>query len=479
MKEFTSHALNVATGEGARYADIRIIDHREQVLSVKNGNVDGIGDQFSQGFGVRVLVGDSWGFAASAYLDRAEIERVARLAVDVARASAQVPGERVDLGSPVKSTGTYTTPVEIDPFSVSLEQKLDLLFRADQIMRRNPAVRVSEANTIAVRNQKFFSNTDGAFVEQIIYESGGAIAATAVTDTEVQIRSHPNSFRYQGTGGWEYVKNADFVGNAERVASEAVALLGADLCPTKETALILDSSQLALQIHESCGHPTELDRVFGTEAAFAGRSFLTTDKRNHFRYGSDIVNLTADSVRPTGLGTFGWDDEGVPASSTPLVRNGEFVGYLMSRETASKLSLQSNGCMRADGWNRIPLIRMTNVSIEAGTWEFEDIIADTDDGIFMETNRSWSIDDMRLNFQFGTEVGYEIKGGKRGRLLKNCTYAGITPDFWKSCDAIANAKHWRLWGTPNCGKGEPMQTMGTGHGASPARFRNVKVGVFR
>src|ERR1051326_1998013 len=254
MKEFTSHALNVATGEGARYADIRIIDHREQVLSVKNGNVDGIGDQFSQGFGVRVLVGDSWGFAASAYLDRTEIERVARLAVDVARASAQVPGERVDLGSPVKSTGTYTTPVEIDPFSVSLEQKLDLLFRADQIMRRNPAVRVSEANrseerrggeessdvcssdlttpveidpfsvsleqkldllfradqimrrnpavrvseanTIAVRNQKFFSNTDGAFVEQIIYESGGAIAATAVTDTEVQIRSHPNSFRY-------------------------------------------------------------------------------------------------------------------------------------------------------------------------------------------------------------------------------------------------------------------------------------------
>jgi TldD protein len=275
------------------------------------------------------------------------------------------------------------------------------------------------------------------------------------------------------------VTDADFAGNAERVAEEAVALLSADVCPSKETTLILDGSQLALQIHESCGHPSELDRVFGTEAAFAGRSFLTTEKRNNFRYGSDIVNLTADSVRPRGLGTFGWDDEGVPASSTPLVRNGEFVGYLMSRETASQLGLESNGCMRADGWNRIPLIRMTNVSIEAGTWKVEDIIADTDDGIFMETNRSWSIDDMRLNFQFGTEIGYEIKVGKRGRLLKNCTYAGITPDFWKSCDAIANAQHWRLWGTPNCGKGEPMQTIGTGHGAAPARFRNVKVGVFR
>src|SRR3989475_3333111 len=443
MKEFTSHALNIAIAEGARYADIRILDDREQVVSVKNGNVDGIGDQYSQGFGIRVLVGNSWGFASSAYLEKAEIERVTHLAVKIAKASARVPGEPLDLGKPVTSVGKYTTPIKIDPFSISLEQKLDLLFRADEIMRRNPGVKVSEGNVISIRDHKFFANTEGAFTEQIIYESGGAISATAVSDTEVQIRSHPNSFRYQGTGGWEYITDFDFVGNAERVAAEAVALLTADVCPSKETTLILDSSQLALQIHQSCGHPTELDRVFGTEAAFAGRSFLTTEKRSNFRYGSDMVNLTADSVRATGLGTFGWDDEGVPASSTPLVRNGEFVGYLMSRETASKLALESNGCMRAEGWNRIPLIRMTNVSLEPGTWELDDIIADTDDGILMDTNRSWSIDDMRLNFQFGTEIGHEIKGGKRVRLLKNCTYAGITPDFWKSCDAIGNSRHWR------------------------------------
>src|SRR5262245_52915671 len=479
MRELLEHALDIARLKSARYADIRIVDRREQVVSVKNGNVDGIGDQASLGFGIRVLVNNSWGFASSAFFSKAEIERVASLAAKIAKASATVSGERVDLGEPVASRGKYTTPIQIDPFTISLEEKLDLLFRADAIIRRNAGVKVAEANVIAVRNHKFFANTEGAFLEQIIYESGGAIAATAVSDTEVQIRSHPNSFRYQGTGGWEYVTNADFVGNAERVAEEAVKLLFADVCPSKETTLILGSSQLALQIHESCGHPTELDRVYGTEAAFAGRSFLTTDKRNNFRYGSDIVNLTADSVRATGLGTFGWDDEGVSASSTPLVKNGDFVGYLMSRETASQLGLSSNGCMRADGWNRIPLIRMTNVSLEPGTWETDEIIADTDDGIYMDTNRSWSIDDMRLNFQFGTEVGYEIKNGKRGRLLKNCTYAGITPDFWNSCDAIANQKHWILWGTPNCGKGEPMQTMGTGHGASPARFRKVKVGVFR
>jgi TldD protein len=479
MKDLIDHALNIAKLKWARYADIRIIDRREQVVSVKNGNVDGIGDQNSQGFGVRVLVNNSWGFASSSYLNKAEIERVTALAVQIANASSVVPGERVDLGDQVKTVGSYTTPLKVDPFTVSLEKKLDLLFAADAIMRRNSGVKVVESNVIAVRNQKVFGNTDGAFLDQVIYECGGAIAATAVNDTEVQVRSYPNSFRYQGTAGWEYVTNADFVGNAERVAEESLKLLFADVCPAKTTTLILGSSQLALQIHESCGHPTELDRVYGTEAAFAGRSFLTTDKRNNFRYGSEIVNLTADSVRPTGLGTFGWDDEGIPASATALVKDGQFVGYLMSRETASKLGLKSNGCMRAEGWNRIPLIRMTNVSLEPGLWEFEDIIADTDDGILMETNRSWSIDDVRLNFQFGTEVGYEIKNGKRGRLLKNCTYGGITPDFWSSCDAIANGKYWTLWGTPNCGKGEPMQTMGTGHGASPARFRNVKVGIFK
>jgi TldD protein len=479
LKDFTSRALNLAALRGARYADIRILMTRQQAASVKNGNVEGVGDTESQGFGIRVLVGNSWGFASSATIRNDEIDRVTDLAIAIARASARVPGDAVDLGPAVTSTGQYHTPVTIDPFSPSVEEKLALLFRADELIRRNKQVKVAESNILAVRHDKVFANSDGAYLEQTLFETGGAIAATAVTDQEVQIRSHPNSFRYQGTGGWEYILNADFPGNAERVADEAVALLSADVCPNKETTLILGSSQVALQIHESCGHPTELDRVFGTEAAFAGRSFLTTDKRNRFKYGSDIVNLTADSVRPTGLGTFGWDDEGSPASSSPLVKDGGFVGYLMSRETASRLGLQSNGCMRAESWNRIPLIRMTNISLEPGTWEFDDIIADTDDGIFIDTNRSWSIDDMRLNFQFGTEIGWEIRKGKRTRMLKNCTYAGITPDFWNSCDAIANRKHWIMWGTPNCGKGEPGQVMGTGHGASPARFRDVRVGVFQ
>jgi len=479
MKDFASRAIDTASMLGARYADVRIMTNRNQSISAKNGKVEGLGDFESTGFGVRVLVGDAWGFASSAEISAAEIDRVTALAIETAKASAKVPGNTVDLGRPVTSTGSYVTPLRIDPFSVSLETKLALLLDADAQIRRNPNVKVSEGSVLSVRRDKVFANSEGALVQQTIFETGGSISATAVEGNEIQVRSYPHSFRQQGTGGWEYILDADYSGNAERIAAESVALLTADACPSLNTTLILGSSQLALQIHESCGHPAELDRVFGTEAAFAGRSFLTTEKLNGFRYGSNLVNLTADSISATGLGTFGWDDEGIPASRTPLVRDGVFSGYLMSRETASTLGLQSNGCMRAEGWNRIPLIRMANVSLEPGTWELDDMIGDTDDGIYMETNRSWSIDDMRYNFQFGTEIGYEIKKGKLGRLLRNCTYAGITPEFWSSCDAVANAQHWKLWGTPNCGKGEPMQTMGTGHGAAPGRFRNVRVGVFR
>ncbi|MFB0545702.1 MAG: TldD/PmbA family protein, partial [Anaerolineae bacterium] len=322
--------------------------------------------------------------------------------------------------------------------------------------------------------------SEGSFIEQEIVESGGGLEATAVDGGEVQKRSYPNSFgRHQGTAGYEFIEAMDLAGHAERVGAEAVALLTAPQCPSMVTTLILGGAQLALQVHESCGHPIELDRVFGTEASYAGTSFLTTDKLGAFRYGSEVVNITADATIPRGLGTFGYDDEGVKAQRTPIVRQGLFVGYLTSRETATLLGQTSNGAMRADGWNRIPLIRMTNINLEPGEWDFEDLLADTDEGIYMEMNKSWSIDDKRLNFQFGTEVAYEIKGGELGQLYKNATYTGLTPQFWGSCDAVCDERHWQVWGTPNCGKGQPSQTAHVGHGTAPARFRNVRVGVMK
>jgi TldD protein len=370
--------------------------------------------------------------------------------------------------------------VSKDPFAVALEDKLALLLAADEAMRRVRGVRVSEANLAFLRETKLFVSTEGARVEQVLVESGAGLEATAVGDGELQKRSYPNSFgRHQGTAGYEFVEALDLVGHAQATAEEAVALLSAPTCPSGVMTLIIGGSQLALQVHESCGHPTELDRVFGSEASYAGTSFLTPEKLGTFRYGSPLVNLTADATLPGGLGTFGFDDEGVPAQRAPLVREGIFVGYLTSRETAARLGQRSNGTMRADGWNRMPIIRMTNINLEPGAWALRDLIADTDEGLFIDTNKSWSIDDKRLNFQFGTEVAYEIKNGRLGRLFKNATYTGITPQFWGSCDAICGPAEWRIWGTPNCGKGQPSQVAHVGHGTAPARFRNVQVGVMR
>ena len=479
MDDFLTRALDLATVQGASYSDVRLVETKQERFIVRSGAVDTLSNDESLGIGVRVLVNGSWGFASTNILSPTEVDRITDLAVQIAKASAQSSNGPVSLGPPVTSKGVYTTPIQIDPFTISLEDKLGLLLEADRQMDSVKGISARTGNLIFIKEHKTFANSEGAHVEQTIYEAGGGLMATARGNGEVQRRSYPQSMRQQGCAGWEFVESMDLVGNAERIATEAVELLSAKHCPSGITTLIVGASQLGLQIHESCGHAIELDRVLGSEAAYAGTSFLTTDKLNNFKYGSEQINITAGSVRLPGLGSYGWDDEGVPAQSTPVVENGHFTGYLTSRETASGLGLTPNGSMRAASWNRIPLIRMTNVSLEPGNWELEDLIADTDDGILMEMNRSWSIDDRRFNFQFGTEIGYEIKNGKLGQILRNCTYTGITPEFWNSCDAVCNDKLWTMWGIPNCGKGQPGQIGHTGHGAAPARFRNVRVGVMK
>lgn len=479
MNDFLLRAIDRALQRGADYADVRIVHTVTQHLVLTNGTVDTIALDESLGIGVRVLSGGGWGFASSRELTAIEIDRVTDMACQIAAASALVQADvPTSLGPAVKSQGSYTTPIMIDPFNISLEDKLSLLAAADQGLARVPGLVVRRSSLVAIKETKHFANTDGAFTTQTLYEVGGGIVAIAAGDNEVQTRSYPNSTGgLHVAAGWEAVLRWDLPGNAERIANEAVQLLSAAPCPRGlATTLILGSAQLAMQIHESCGHAVELDRVFGTEAAYAGTSFLSTDKLHHFRYGSDWVNLTADATQPEGLGTAGWDDEGIPAQRIPLVESGRFVGYLMSRETAARLDLPSNGCMRASGWNRIPLIRMPNVHLEPGDWTLDALIADTDDGIYMEQNRSWSIDEQRYNFQFGTEMSYEIKRGKLGRMLRNGSYSGLTPEFWRSCDAVCNRDHWQVWSVVRCGKGQPSQTVRTGHGAAPARFRNVQLG---
>ncbi len=480
-RDLAARALETARVRGATYADVRVVHREVEDIVVRNGQLEAVTLSDGAGFNVRALADGAWGFAASQVLSAAEADRVAALAVTIARASALVKDGDVRLAELTPVQGTYRTPIEIDPFAVALGERVDLLLRADAAMRQVRGLRTTRATTEIRRETKFFASSEGAAIEQTLYETGCGIEAAAVGGGELQRRSYPNSGgRHQNTAGWEFVLKQDLVGNAPRVAEEAVALLSAKPCPRDvRTTVILSGNQVALQVHESCGHPIELDRVLGAEAAFAGTSFLTPDRLGAFRYGSEHVSVQIDAVLPGGLGTFGFDDEGVAASRSWAVREGLFVGYLMSRETAARLGLPSNGTMRADGWARLPLIRMTNVSLMPGAWRLEDLIADTDEGIFMDTNRSWSIDDRRLNFQFGTEIAWEIRGGKLGAMLRNPTYTGLTPEFWGACDAVCGERNWVMWGTPNCGKGQPGQSAHTGHGAAPARFRNVRVGVMR
>ena len=483
MKELASWALNVCNASGVQYAEARVVDERQRALATKNGKIGTASDAESLGIGIRVLADGAWGFAATEDLTRVGVETAAASALEIARASATVKEKDVQLAPEKAYVDAWTSECKVDPFTISIEQNLDLLMRIDAELRGVEGVTLAETNLNFRRYEQWFFNTEGSDIHQLIHQTGAGYAAYSFEGTEIQKRSYPNSFGGQWQNkGYELIDELKLVENARRIAEETVALHKADQCPEGVYDIVLDSSQLGLQIHESVGHPIELDRVLGMEANFAGTSFLTLDKLNNLRYGSDLVNVVADATEShgPGLGTFKYDDEGVPAQCTPIIKDGQFRGYLSSRDTAHMIGLaRSGGTMRAEGWNRVPMIRMTNISILPGEkpLTLDQLIASTDHGIFFKTNRSWSIDDKRYNFQFGTEIGWEIKGGKLTRMLKNPSYSGITTEFWNSMDAICSRDQWTLWGTPNCGKGQPQQVMGTGHGASPARFRKVKVGT--
>jgi TldD protein len=480
MKQIALNALDAVARRGADYADARAMETLERDLSTKNGKAANVSSGVSRGVGIRVLASGCWGFAATDDLTADGIEAAAQLALDIARSGAVAKKHDVALAPEEKYVAEWVAPCRIDPFSIPVDQNLAVLLALDTELRRNPGVTMAEASMVFNRRRQVFASTLGSVIDQTRVTSGAGFSALTYKDGEIQKRSYPNSFGGQHQlKGYELVEELRMQENAARIADEAVALHAADQCPEGTFDLILDSSQLGLQIHESVGHPIELDRVLGTEANYAGMSFLTLDKLNNLRYGSDIVNVVCDA-RPEhgpGLGTFAFDDEGVPAQGTDIIRGGQFVGYMTSRETARVVGdARSNGTMRADGWSRLPLIRMTNVSLKPGAQSLDEVFAGVDHAIYMETNKSWSIDDKRYNFQFGCEIAWEIKKGKRVRMLKNPSYSGISTEFWNSCAAIARPEHWTLWGTPNCGKGQPEQVMGTGHGASPARFRNIKIG---
>jgi len=476
MKEILKNILDWLEPK-VNYADLRFVQTEEESIQAENGILSSYNISTNKGVGIRVLVDDAWGFAASNNLDRASLLETATKALDIAQASAITKKEEIRLASEDKHIATYVTPITKDPFQISPLEKIELLVKATKVMLKD-RVKKSEGSLDFYKIHKIFVSTEGSEIEQTIFKSGGGIIAYAIGEEDFQKRSYPSSFGGDySTSGYEFIEEMKLLENAERVAEEANQLLVAPSSPIGIMDIVLGGSQLALQVHESCGHPIELDRVLGKEISYAGGSFLTLDKLNSFSYGSPKVTIIADATVPGGLGTFGYDDEGVPATKTYLVDRGKFVGYLMSREDAFKLGLKSNGAARAENWNRIPLVRMTNINLLPGNLELDELIGDIKEGLYLDYNKSWSIDDKRLNFQFGTEVAQEIKNGKLGKFYKNAVYQGITPEFWHSCDGITHKKYWKVWGIPNCGKGQPSQTMHVGHGTSPARFRKVKVGA--
>jgi TldD protein len=470
-------ALDKASDAKASYADFRAVETESEQLSYSDGVPDDVSHSLDEGFGVRVIVDGAWGFCSSADINEAEVVRVTLKAIEIAKASALLQKTPVQLAANPKAKDSYITIIKTDPFKISLKEKLEFLAHLDELMGTYEGIKSRNSFLDFRKIYKEFYSSEGSEIKQTIYQSGAGISATAMrSHRERATRSYPANEGQFETGGYELLDQIDFETNIPIICEEAMALLDAEECPQKTCDIILDSSHMSLVIHESIGHPLELDRVFGVERNFSGTSFATPDKLGKLQYGSNIINVITDSTAPFGLGTFGYDDDGVKADKEYLIKDGVLVNYLSSRETAARIGKKSTGANRADGWGNMPICRMTNTNLLPGDKSLDDLISGVDDGIFMQTTSSWSIDDTRENFQFGCELGWEIKNGRLGKLLKNPTYSGSTVEFWNSCDGIGDKSLWRLWGTPNCGKGQPAQNGRVGQGASPARFRNVKVG---
>lgn len=479
MRELAHAALETARLRGAEYADVRLVRRRRQNLAAEDERLAGVTDSDDFGVGARVLVDGAWGFAGSGDVTREGVQKAAAQAVDIARASASAMRAKVRLAPEPPASMTFVTECRIDPFAVAVGEKSALLLAINERLKRNSGIRKAEAFMSLRRDERLFVNSDGADLRSNVVTTAAGYRATAVGEGDARSRSYmPPPL----TRGYENINGDDLLSNTDRVAAQACEHLRAPDCPVGIRDLILDPQNLSLTIHESVGHATELDRALGYEESLAGRSFATPDKLRNLAYGSERVTFVADNTLPGGLATHGFDDDGVPGQRWHMVENGLFVGYSTGREVATEIGLdRSNGGCRADHWGSIPIVRIPNLSLMPGKGplSLEELIADTDDGIYIEGRGSFSIDQMRCNFQFGGDAFWEIRGGKIVGMLKNVTYQSMTTDFWGSCDAVCDERFWVMDGVLNCGKGDPMQIAQMTHGAAPARFRGIKVGAAR
>jgi TldD protein len=471
-------AMDEATALGASFADARLSETEELRLYAVSGRPVDERVEGNSGIGVRALVDGAWGFAAIPLAGKDDGRRAARQAVANARAAAATGAVRpVTLPGCPAANGFHQTEVEVDPFAVAPSERERVVDEALAALRAQTGVVHAQAGVNAKRQHRYFANTEGSRNEQHFVETGGMVLCNAAGHGLVQRRSFPNSFHGNtGAAGWEYVRGLDLSGEAARVAAEAVALLTAPSVASGTSSVVIGPAQMALQVHESTGHPLELDRILGDEANYAGRSFIGSDAVGTLRYGSAAVNVTADPTVPGTRGSFAFDDEGTPAQRTPLISEGVIANFLSSRDSAARLGGRSTGAARSDGWGFLPLCFATHVFLEPGQGSTDELLERMGDGYYIDDNRSWSIDSRRLSFQFGTEVAWEVRGGKRTRLVRDFSYGGITPQFWGSVEAVAGPDEFRIFGMP-CGKGEPKEWGFLSHGAAPTLVRDVRIGV--
>lgn len=486
LEAFGEVAISEAKKHGATYGDIRIGRFRFQVVgyrfspergSNKTDEVPSVTDRNTFGFGVRVIASGQWGFAASSNVSRNEIARITREAIAVAKANAALQSTPVTLTSPRAHVDRWTSPFDKDPFGVTVGEKLDLIHDAASSIKRNAKV-FSAVGTLGFQSEdKYFASSEGSSIQQYVVRSYPVLTAIAV-DTKNGISRYRSYDPEPQTAGWEAIRKANLGENAPRVAEEALEHLAAPAVKPGKKDLVLLPSHLWHPIHESIGHSTELDRALGYEANYAGTSFLTKEKLGKFTVGSELINVFGDRTTPRGLATVKYDDDGVLTTKFPILEKGIFKHYQTIRDQAHLIGeTESRGCSYADSWSSVPFQRMPNVWLAPGPSSVttDDLIAGVEDGILIDGDGSFSIDQQRYNFQFGGNAFWEIKAGKKRGMVSRVAYQSKTTDFWQACDGIAGPSYWQQFGAMNDGKGEPVQLNAVSHGCSPSRFRQINV----
>ncbi len=476
IKKLADTAIRTSKLNGSSYCDFRLTNFNNQQLFARESNLQSVITNEDFGFAVRVLVAGTWGFASSSTFTETEVNRISKIACDIAKANKKIQLKEVELVPVETYTDYWKTPVEIDPFDIPIDEKANLLISINE-KAKSLGADFCYSFIWAVNESKYFASSEGSYIKQDIIRIYPQYDLTVVDKNSGKFENRKSLTTPIGKG-YEYVKNFDWFGDLEKSVEETKQKLKSKSVDPGKKDIILDPTHLWLTIHESCGHPSELDRALGYEANYAGTSFLTTEKLRKLKYGSEHITMIADRTQKDGLATRGYDDDGVKTTSWELVKDGLFVGYQTTREMASIIGEKtSNGCAYADSWNHFPIQRMPNVSLKPGDdkLSLNELIESTDDGIYIVGDGSWSIDMQRYNFQFTGQAFHEIKNGKIVGLLRDVAYQGNTVSFWNSCDSVCDKTEYKLGGSFFCGKGEPGQVAPVSHGASPARFRQVNI----